>query len=43
MLNRAETLEDLRILPANGSERLVGNRDGQYGIRIHDQWRICFD
>ena len=43
MLNRAETLQDLRVPPANRLERLVGNRDGQYSIRINDQWRICFE
>ena len=42
MLNRAETLQDLRVPPANRLERLVGNRVGQYSIRINDQWRICF-
>lgn len=42
MLNRAETLQDLRVPPANRLERLVGNRAGQYSIRINDQWRICF-
>jgi plasmid maintenance system killer protein len=21
----------------------MGNRKGQYSIRINDQWRICFD
>jgi toxin HigB-1 len=42
MLNRAETLQDLRVPPANRLERLVGDRDGQYSIRINDQWRICF-
>jgi len=42
MLNRAETLQDLRVPPANCLERLVGDRDGQYSIRINDQWRICF-
>ena len=42
MLNRAETLNDLRVPPANRLERLVGNRVGQYSIRINDQWRICF-
>lgn len=42
MLNRAETLQDLRVPPANGLERLVGDRVGQYSIRINDQWRICF-
>lgn len=43
MLNRAETLQDLRVPPANRLERLVGNRAGQYSIRINDQWRICFE
>lgn len=42
MLNRAETLQDLRVPPANRLERLVGDRDSQYSIRINDQWRICF-
>jgi toxin HigB-1 len=42
MLNRAETLQDLRIPPANRLERLVGDREGQHSIRINDQWRICF-
>jgi phage N-6-adenine-methyltransferase len=33
----------LRVPPANRLERLVGNRNGQYSIRINDQWRICFE
>lgn len=43
MLNRAVTLEDLRIPPANRLEKLTGDRVGQYSIRINDQWRICFE
>ncbi len=43
MLNRAETLQDLRVPPANQLERLVGDREGQYSIRVNDQWRICFE
>jgi toxin HigB-1 len=43
MLNRAETLQDLRVPPANRLERLVGDREGQYSIRVNDQWRICFE
>lgn len=43
MLNRAASLQDLRVPPANRLERLSGNRAGQYSIRINDQWRICFD
>ena len=43
MLNRAETLQDLRVPPANRLERLAGNRKDQYSMRINDQWRICFE
>jgi len=43
MLNNAIGLNDLRIPPANRLEKLKGDRDGQYSIRINDQWRICFD
>ena len=42
MLNRAGTLQDLRVPPANRLEQLSGNRAGQYSIRINNQWRICF-
>ena len=42
MLNRAETLQDLRVSPTNRLERLVGDREGQYSIRVNNQWRICF-
>ena len=43
MLNRAVTLQDLRIPPANRLEKLSGGRAGQHSIRINDQWRICFE
>jgi proteic killer suppression protein len=33
----------LRIPPANRLEKLAGDREGQYSIRINDQWRICFE
>jgi len=42
MLDAAETLEDLRVPPGNRLEALKGDRSGQYGIRINQQWRICF-
>jgi proteic killer suppression protein len=42
MLNRAVTLRDLRVPPSNRLERLKGDREGQYSIRINDQWRVCF-
>ncbi len=42
MLNSANTLEDLKIPPNNRLESLSGDRQGQYSIRINDQFRICF-
>ena len=42
MINSAESLNDLRIPPANRLEALKGGRSGQHNIRINDQWRICF-
>jgi len=41
-LNRARTLEDLRVPPGNRLEALRGDRFGTYSIRINDQWRTCF-
>jgi len=42
MLNNATSLNDLRVPPGNRLEKLGGDRDGQWSIRINDQWRICF-
>ena len=42
MIDNAESLNDLRIPPNNRLEALHGDREGQYSIRINDQWRICF-
>ena len=43
MLDAAETLQDLRVPPSNRLEKLSGDRQGQYSIRVNDQWRICFE
>ncbi len=42
LINRAETLAELRIPPGNRLEALKADRAGQWSIRINDQWRICF-
>jgi len=42
MLDAAEILADLRVPPGNRLEKLAGDREGQYSIRINQQWRICF-
>lgn len=41
MLDAAQSLQDLRVPPGNRLEKLTGDREGQHGIRINDQWRIC--
>jgi len=42
ILDAAEKLNDLKVPPANRLEKLSGDREGQHGIRINQQWRICF-
>jgi proteic killer suppression protein len=42
MINAATLLTDLRIPPGNRLEALSGDREGQYSIRINNQYRICF-
>ena len=42
LISNANNLNDLRIPPSNHLEKLVGDRTGQYSIRINDKWRICF-
>lgn len=41
-LDAAVTLEFLRSPPANHLEKLTGDRNEQYSIRINKQWRLCF-
>ena len=41
-LDVAAELRDLASPPGNRLEALHGGRQGQYSIRINDQWRICF-
>lgn len=42
ILKAAKGLEDLASVPGNRLESLSGTRNGQYSIRINDQYRICF-
>lgn len=42
MLDKAFSLEDLRIPPANRLEAFKGQREGQHSIRINARWRLCF-
>ena len=42
-LDAATHIDDLRLPPSNRLEALKGNREGQWSIRINDQWRVCFE
>jgi proteic killer suppression protein len=42
ILDAAADINDLRVPPGNRLEKLVGDREGQYSIRINGQYRLCF-
>ncbi|TMU55533.1 type II toxin-antitoxin system RelE/ParE family toxin [Flagellimonas algicola] len=42
MLNNSQDLTDLRVPPSNRLEKLSGNLNNFYSIRINKQWRIIF-
>lgn len=42
MLESAINLSDLTAPKGNHLEKLLGDREGEYSIRINDQWRLCF-
>jgi proteic killer suppression protein len=43
VLEAAVSLRDLARLPGNRLEALSGDRQGQYSIRINQQWRFSFE
>lgn len=42
ILDAADRIETLMLLPSNRFEALHGDRKSQFSIRINDRWRICF-
>ncbi len=42
MINNSIDINDLRIPPSNHLEKLKGDKENYYSIRINDQWRIIF-
>lgn len=42
MIAAAYVVEDLRIPPGNHLEKLQGDLEDFYSIRINEQWRIIF-
>ena len=43
IINNSQDLNDLRIPPGNRLEKLIGDLDGYWSIRINNQWRIIFE
>jgi proteic killer suppression protein len=41
-LDQVESVEELEVPPGNRLHALGGDREGQWAIRINDQYRICF-
>jgi proteic killer suppression protein len=41
-LDQVESVEELEVSPGNRLHALGGDREGQWAIRINDQYRICF-
>ncbi len=41
-LDAATVIDDLRLPPSNRLEALLGSREGQWSIRVSEQWRVCF-
>lgn len=41
-IDAAISVDDLRFPPSHHLERLSGDREGQWSIKINDQWRVCF-
>lgn len=42
-LDAADALDDLKVPPGNRLERLRGDREGQWSIRVNERWRVCFE
>ncbi len=41
-IDNACEIKDCNIPPGSRLEKLSGDRDGQYSIRINNLWRVCF-
>lgn len=41
-LDAIQSINELLVPPGNRLEKLSGDRQGQYSIRINEQWRLCF-
>ena len=42
-IHSVSRVEELDQPPGNRLEKLKGDRDGLWSLRVNDQWRICFE
>jgi proteic killer suppression protein len=42
-IDAAAKIDDLKVPPGNKLHKLDKDPAGQYGIRINDQYRVCFE
>jgi proteic killer suppression protein len=42
LLNASKDIQDLQVPPSNRLEKLKGNREGYFSIRVNEQYRIVF-
>lgn len=42
-IENVSRIEELAEPLGNHLEKLHGDREGQWSIRVNDQWRICFE
>ena len=42
VLNAAADVADLRASPGHRLEKLRGDREGQWSVRVNQQFRVCF-
>ena len=41
-INAAARIDDLRVPPSNRLEKLLGDLEGFWSVRVNDQWRVIF-
>ena len=42
-IHRVSSVEELSEPPGNRLEKLKGDREELWSLRINDQWRVCFE
>lgn len=42
MIHNAQDINDLQVPPGNRLEKLKGDLEGYWSIRVNNQWRIIF-